>query len=123
MARSKPNKSTTPFKRKAAGKKPPSPSPDIDATVPARSALLAFLEKQAGPLTRNEIARAFALKGPARAELREALYALVEDGLLVRGSSRRYLVPGRLPPVTVIEVTGVDEDGEAVAVPIQWCAS
>ncbi|MCZ6603680.1 MAG: helix-turn-helix domain-containing protein, partial [Alphaproteobacteria bacterium] len=88
--------------------------------MPGREALLAFIGAQDRPLTRSEIARTYGLKGDQRAALRRLLQTLEDEGMLERGQGRRIRRAGGLPPVTVIEVTHVDEDGEAVAVPANW---
>lgn len=81
---------------------------------------MAYLGRQTHAPTRSEIARAFGIKGAARVDLRRLLESLQEEGSLTRGQGRRYRKAGDLPPVTVIEVTRLDEDGEAIAVPSTW---
>ena len=45
---------------------------------------------------------------------------LADEGLIERGHRRKVRRQGQLPPVAVIEVTGVDEDGEPLAHPLSW---
>jgi len=45
---------------------------------------------------------------------------LRQDGLLERKQGRKLTPPGHLPSVAVIEVTGLDEDGELLARPAIW---
>ncbi|MDH3664279.1 MAG: ribonuclease R [Alphaproteobacteria bacterium] len=68
-------------------------------------------------VTRRDLARTFKLKGQERADLRAMMRALEDDGLLERGHKKRVRTPGRLPAVTVIDVTAVDEDGDLIAEP------
>src|SRR5690606_15310997 len=68
---------------------------------------------------KRDIAKAFGLKGDARVELKAALRALEDDGLLQK--SRKTLArPGALPPVTVLDITMRDVDGELIARPAEW---
>ncbi len=70
---------------------------------------------------KREIARAFDIKGAQRIELKRLLKDMTERGLVGR-ESRNLQSSGRLPPVTVIEVTTVDDDGDLIAMPANWDA-
>ena len=48
------------------------------------------------------------------------LKELGEEGLIERGHRRSLHASGELPPVTVIEITDTDVDGELYARPVQW---
>ena len=48
------------------------------------------------------------------------LRELKRDGLLERRQGRKVGLRGTLPPVAVVEVTGLDEDGELLARPAVW---
>ncbi len=104
--------------KKATTKSQPGGKPD--GSLPTRGTLLNFLETQIRPLTRSEIARGFGLKGAARTQFRELLREFEAAGDVERTQGRRYQLPGRLPPVTVIEMVGLDEDGEPIAIPTSW---
>jgi len=65
----------------------------------------------------REIARAFGLRGEERAWLRQTLRELEADGLIDQAHRRRIREQGHLPPVTIIEVRMVDEDGEVFCRP------
>jgi ribonuclease R len=43
-----------------------------------------------------------------------------DDGLLARGKKKRVAIPGKLPPVTVLDVVDRDPDGELIARPARW---
>jgi len=88
--------------------------------LPTREELLAFIEESPGPVGKREIARAFRLRGPDRVLLKDMLRDLADEGLIERGHRRKVRRPGQLPPVAVIEVIGVDEDGEPLARPLSW---
>lgn len=85
------------------------------AQLPTREQILAFVEDSPTPVGRREIARAFDIKGPMRAELRGLLKEMAEAGDLDLGRKRKVAPPGALPEVTVLEVTGTDSDGEVLA--------
>src|SRR5690606_35402522 len=81
--------------------------------VPSRDAILDFVRAATTLVGRREIAKAFEVRGPERAELRRLLKEMADEGLLDFGRRRNVAPPGALPEVTVVEVTGTDEDGEA----------
>ena len=92
------------------------------APFPSKEAILAFIEESATPVTRKELVRAFGLRGSDRAQLRAVISELEEAGQLAPTGRRRYAAAGTLPPVTVVQVTGLDPDGELLARPLQWPA-
>ncbi|MFQ5772910.1 MAG: ribonuclease R [Kiloniellaceae bacterium] len=72
------------------------------------------------PVGKREIARAFQIKGGDRIPLKAMLKELRHEGLIERREGRRAGVRGRLPAVAVVEVSGLDEDGELLARPAVW---
>lgn len=91
----------------------------IQGVVPPREILLEFIQDNPDRASKREIAKAFGLKGDTRIELKAALRALEDDGLLEK--SRKTLVrPGALPPVTVLDITMRDSSGELIARPAEW---
>jgi ribonuclease R len=91
----------------------------IHGAVPPRDVLLEFITENPDRASKREIAREFGLKGEARIELKAALKALEQDGLV--NKSRKSLTrPGALPPVTVIDITTRDKDGELIGRPAEW---
>jgi len=87
---------------------------------PTKAEILEFVEDAPGKVGKREIARAFGLRGPAKIKLKKILRELEQDGKLGRGRHRRLMPPGAMPEVTVLEVTGIDEDGELLAKPLSW---
>jgi ribonuclease R len=90
------------------------------APLPTREQLLAFIAENPGEAGRREIARAFGIRGGAD---KIALKALLKDlaaGGAVETRRGRLKRPGDLPPVTVLEVTARDRDGELLAAPTEW---
>lgn len=99
--------------------KPPPPS----AAFPSREAVLSFIRSSTTPVGKREIARAFRLSGSAGREwLKTLLKELEADGTVERGRGKRLAPPDALPPVGVLEITGIDTDGEVMARPLTWNA-
>jgi ribonuclease R len=87
--------------------------------LPSKQDILDFLATATGEAGKREIARAFGVKGGDRIALKELLRNMADDGLIA-GSRRKLTRPGVLPPVTVLEITGRDADGEFIARPASW---
>lgn len=90
------------------------------APLPTRDQVLTFIREGGERVGKREIARAFQLDADQKVELRRMLKELEADGTLERGRGRRYAEPGVLPSVSVIEITGIDTDGETLARPANW---
>ena len=108
MATSKP-------KAKSRQKKPETPG-----GLPSRAAILDYIAKSEGAATRRDIARAFSVKGEARAELRDLLKAMEEDGALDRSGRSRFARRDILPPVSPVDIYAVSDDGDLYARPVTW---
>ncbi len=98
--------------KKPSKKKPP--------PLPTRDEVLTFIRESPQPVGKREIARAFHLKGSDKIPLKALLKDLAAEGLLDRQAKRKVAARGALPAVAVIEVTGLDEDGELLARPAAW---
>jgi ribonuclease R len=91
----------------------------VQGAVPPRDVLLQFIADNPDKGSKREIAKAFGLKGDTRIELKDLLHSLEEDGLLTK--NRKSLSrPGALPPVTVLDITTRDKDGELIGRPTEW---
>ena len=86
--------------------------------LPTRKQILDFLAESAVPAGKREIARAFALKGQEKIQLKALLKDMAEEGL-IDGKRTAFHRSGGLPKVTVLRVIDIDE-GEAIAVPDTW---
>ncbi len=95
--------------------------------LPSREELIAFIGGEAAPngerpparVTKRDIARAFGVKGAAKAELKLLIKDLENEGAIARG--RKALeVQGRLPTIVVADVAERDRDGDLVARPAEW---
>ena len=86
---------------------------------PTREQIMEFIDMSPTPVGKREIARAFNIKGAAKIELKKILRDLKIGGDVVKGR-RRFDKPDRLPPVEVLEIIGIDDDGEVIARPNVW---
>jgi ribonuclease R len=89
------------------------------APLPSREEVLAFIAEHPGEAGKREIARAFGIRGGDKIALK-ALLKDLESGGVVEKRRGRLTRPGDLPPVTVLEITARDRDGEFIAVPSEW---
>ncbi len=96
-----------------AGRKTP-------AALPSREAVRRFIREQPGRVGKREIARAFGLGPEHRAELRDLLKTLAAEGELAPAGHRRFRPSGRLPESMIVQVSGTDPDGDALARPVGW---
>lgn len=87
--------------------------------MPTKQDILAFIESSPEKVGKREIAKAFAIKGGQRRDLKDLLNEMAAEGLLV-GNRKDFRQPGQLPPVTVLEVKEIDAEGDLVAEPITW---
>ena len=76
-------------------------------------------ERAPARVTKREIARAFGVKGEAKAELKLILKDLQAEGAVARGR-KALTVQGRLPSLVVADIAERDRDGELIARPAEW---
>lgn len=81
--------------------------------LPSKKAILQWVAEHPDETSARDLARAFGIRGKARVELRALLRELKDAGDLPRRRGTRR--DGGLSPVGVVEITGIDEDGEPVA--------
>ena len=113
----KPNRKTR--RAAVAGAQNPAAPVYTEGELPPRDVILRFIADHPQKASKREIAKAFGLKGEARVELKEILRSLEEDGMVEK--KRKSLVrPGALPPVTVLDITTRDKDGELIGRPAEW---
>lgn len=91
----------------------------VHGAVPPRDILLAFIADNPDQASKRELAKAFGLKGEARVELKDLLRTLEDEGLLKK-SRKSLMRPGALPPVTVLDITTRDKDGDLIGRPAEW---
>jgi len=96
-----------------------SKSKHVEPAVPTEAEVLEFIQSSPGIVGKREIARHFAIKGGAKIGLKALLKKMEDKGLLSK-RQRKLVDRTSLPPVTVLEVGGIDKDGEAWAEPVEW---
>jgi len=87
---------------------------------PSKEEILAYIRESPVPVGKREIARAFQITGSHRIALKTLLKDLEKEGAIDRGRGRKLARPGSLPEVMVVEITGLDDDGETLARPMNW---
>ena len=86
---------------------------------PSKDEVLAFISEKPGKIGTREIARAFNLKNDRRADLKRLLRELADEGR-IESRKKKLHQPGKLPNVTLADITGRDGDGELIATPTEW---
>jgi ribonuclease R len=93
----------------------------LPAGLPSREAILAFIADHPGKAGKREIARAFNITGANRIGLKRLLRSMADDGQ-IDGRRAKLRRPGDLPSVTVLRVDRIDDEGDLIAVPLEWDA-
>jgi len=88
-------------------------------SLPGKDDILEFIRSAPTKVGKREIARAFGVRGEERLDLNRMLADMRSDGTL-SGNRKGLTKTGALPSVTVLEVTGRDEDGDLIAKPAVW---
>jgi ribonuclease R len=87
--------------------------------LPSEAEILEFLAASPKASGKRDIARAFGVTGATKLALKTLLKDMERAGTLHR--KRKYVqAQGVLPPVTSIDVIGLDEDGDAYGEPTEW---
>src|SRR5271163_4178356 len=97
------------------------------AAMPSREEVIAYIGGAPAPdggraparVTKRDIARAFGVKGDAKAELKLLIKDLQAEGAIARGR-KALTVEGRLPSLVVADIAVRDRDGELIATPAEW---
>jgi ribonuclease R len=89
------------------------------AGLPTEAQILEFIQQSPGLVGKREVARAFSVTGADKIGLKALLKRMADDGKLAK-KQRRLIDTASLPPVTVLEVIGIDDDGEAYGEPVEW---
>ncbi|MDQ1185788.1 ribonuclease R [Agrobacterium larrymoorei] len=117
--RQKQNSANDGFGRTARSKRVNEGEGIIHGEVPPRDVLLKFIAEHPQQASKREIAKAFGLKGDSRVVLKALLKELEVDGM-VQKNRKSLMRPGGLPPVTVLDITTRDKDGELIGRPAEW---
>ena len=89
------------------------------SSIPSKAEILEWIEQHPTLTAKRDIAKAFGIKGAARIDLKQVLKELEAEGHLEK-RKRSYQDPDRLPPVSVLLVTGPDAQGDLYAKPMEW---
>ncbi len=102
------------------GRRPKPPSDSRPGGLPSREDIRRFIDAQPGRVGKREISRHFHLGPEHRVALRGLLKSLAGAGDAAPAGHRRFTAPGRLPEAMVVQVTGTDSEGDAIAKPVSW---
>ncbi|PVA10285.1 ribonuclease R [Pelagivirga sediminicola] len=87
--------------------------------MPTKAEILDWISQNPTLAAKRDIAKAFGIKGAARIDLKRILKELEDEGHLEK-RKKTYRDPDRLPPVSVLQVTGPTPDGDLLARPLEW---
>ncbi len=87
--------------------------------MPSKAEILQWISENPTLAAKRDIAKAFGIKGAAKIDLKRILRELEDEGHLAK-RKKTYREPDRLPPVSVLEVTGPDAGGDLMARPLEW---
>src|SRR5271155_1941211 len=68
----------------------------------------------------RDLARLVGLKGSDRILLKRLLKELEAEGAIAGKAKRGFTKQGDLPDVTLLEISGIDSDGELLGRPLNW---
>lgn len=87
--------------------------------IPTKAEILDWISENPTLTSKRDIAKAFGIKGAARIDLKRLLKELEEEGHLSK-RKKTYRDPDSLPPVSVLQISGPDSDGDLYARPLEW---
>ncbi|MDO5641685.1 MAG: ribonuclease R [Paracoccus sp. (in: a-proteobacteria)] len=88
-------------------------------TLPSKQQILDWVGEHPDAASKRDIAKAFAVKGQEKIELKRMLKELAEEGRLER-RRKSYRDAEHLPPVTVVQLLGPDGNGDLFAKPMEY---
>ena len=87
--------------------------------LPTKHELREWIAAHPGQTAKRDIAKAFGIKGAARIDLKRLLRELQAEGHIEK-RRHSYRDPDKLPPVSVLEVSGRNADGDLTARALEW---
>lgn len=79
--------------------------------------ILDVIKTQPDRLTKREIAKRLGIGGDEKRDLRMALKAMVEKGVIFQNKNKTYRAATDLPGVMVLEIVRIDDDGDMIGLP------
>ena len=89
------------------------------AKLPTKTDILKWVRTHPEKSSKQDISKAFGIKSAARIELKKILNELKAEGHITK-VRRKFNDPNKLPPVSVLQMLGPDDQGEMFAVPLDW---
>ncbi|SFK90554.1 ribonuclease R [Shimia haliotis] len=87
--------------------------------MPSKEEVLEWISENPTLTTKRDIAKAFGIKGAARIDLKRLLRELEAEGHSQK-RAKTYRDPDKLPPVSVLQIAGPNDDGDLLARPLEW---
>lgn len=87
--------------------------------LPSKAEILQWISDHPTLTSKRDIAKAFGIKGASRIDLKRVLRELEAEGHLEK-RKKTFRDPDRLPPVSVLQISGQTPDGELLARPLEW---
>lgn len=94
--------------------------PDAPGPMPSKDEVRRFIRESPGRVGKREISQHFGLTVEHRHALRDLLKSLATDGEVAPAGHKRFQAPGRLPEAMVVQITGIDSEGDATGRPVGW---
>ena len=85
--------------------------------LPSAEDIAQFVASSPGVVGKRDIGRAFGIKGNDKIALKKLLKDMADSGT-IKSKRKRLVAKGGIPPVAVIEIAGIDKDGEVFGFPI-----
>ncbi|MBW4024968.1 MAG: ribonuclease R [Proteobacteria bacterium] len=109
-------------------RKKPRPLPEGPGRpFPSREQIRAFLADAPGRVGKREAMRAFGLGPEHRVAMRTVLKEMAARGEAAPAGHKRFTAPhaaprvtGRTPDTLIVEITGIDSEGDPIARPAEW---
>jgi ribonuclease R len=92
----------------------------LHAVLPSRDSVKNFLAEAGQKVHFRDVARAFSVGPDDKKALRGIMRSLEASGDAERAGRKTYTEAGHLPENALVEVTGIDRNGEAIARPVVW---
>ena len=105
---------------KTVHKKPRDKAGRPSGSLPSRAEIKTFLENSREKFGVKELAEKFSIGPDDRKAFRGILKSLQTDGVLHRAGPKQVRDAQALPENAVVEIAGIDRDGEAFARPVIW---